>query len=67
MKNFKVIRETTLDRGAIYTKRVKGVVTMVRKEKNKYVAYIDGVKLDSYRSEAEATKMISAFMKNYKG
>ena len=67
MKNFSIIRETSLDRGVLYTKRVKGIVTMVRKEGNKYVAFIDGDKLDSYRSEAEATKMISAFMKNYKG
>ncbi len=67
MKNFSQIREAALPKGVVYSKRVKGYATSVRKEGSKYVAYIDGDKLDAYHSEKEATKMITQFMKNYKG
>lgn len=67
MKSFSQLREASLPRGVTYSKRVKGYPTMVRKEGNKYVAFIDGDKLDSYSSEKEAVKMITQFMKNYKG
>jgi hypothetical protein len=62
MKTFQDIREAKS-----YSKRVKGVLTTVVKKGRDYVATIDGDKLDDYKSEAEAIKMIDLFMKNYKG
>jgi|TARA_R110001632_G_scaffold214163_1_gene340827 hypothetical protein len=62
MKSFQEIREA-----ASYSKRVKGIVTTVSKKGNRFVATIDGDRLDDYKTEKEAIKMIDAFMKNYKG
>ena len=39
----------------------------VTNEKNKFVAYIDGDRLDAYNSQREAEKAVKEFMKQYKG
>ena len=36
-------------------------------ERNGFVTYIDGDRLDVYRSQREAEKAASEFMKQYKG
>ena len=36
-------------------------------EKNKFVAYIDGDRLDVYNTQREAEKAATEFMKQYKG
>lgn len=40
---------------------------MVHKEKNGFVTYIDGDRLDVYKSQKEAEKAGMEFMKQYKG
>ena len=40
---------------------------MIHKEKGKFVAYIDGDKLDTYRTQREAEKAGMTFIKQYKG
>jgi hypothetical protein len=40
---------------------------MIHKDKGVFVVYIDGEKLDSYKSQKEAEKMGSEFIKQYKG
>jgi len=36
---------------------------MVYKDRNQYIAYIDGDRLDAYRSKAEAEKAATEFIK----
>ena len=50
----------------VFNKRVKGVKAMIHQERNGVVAYIDGDRLDVYRTQREAEKAISEFMKQYK-
>jgi hypothetical protein len=50
----------------VFNKKVKGVKAMIHKERNGFVAYIDGDRLDVYRTQREAEKAISEFMKQYK-
>jgi hypothetical protein len=51
----------------VFDKKVKGVEVMVHKEKNKFITYIDGEKLDEYGSQKEAEKAGLEFAKQYKG
>lgn len=70
MKTFKQLREA---RGSmppgqhVSDMKVGKVQIMVHKDKGKYVAYVDGEKLDSYRTQQEAEKMAKEFIKQYKG
>ena len=43
------------------------VPVKITKEKNDFVVYIDGDRLDSYKSQKEAEKMAKEFVKQYKG
>lgn len=70
MKTFKQLREFKGKHPPgehISAKKVNGISTMIHKDKGKFVAYIDGDKLDSYRTQKEAERMINVFVKNYKG
>ena len=40
---------------------------MIHKEKSGFVVYIDGDKLDAYKTQREAENMAKQFVKNYKG
>ena len=51
----------------IFSKSIKGIKVMVHKEKNGFVTYIDGDRLDVYKSQREAEKAGMEFMKQYKG
>ena len=69
MKSFLELRELTgrkPEGKMVFNKRVKGVKAMIHKERNGFVAYIDGDRLDVYRTQREAEKAISEFMKQYK-
>lgn len=71
MKNFKHIREA-MKKGMppgvhVYDKRIDRITLMIHKEKNKFVVYIDGEKLDTYKTQREAEKMGKEFIKQYKG
>lgn len=70
MKTFLQIRELTgrhPEGKMVFNKKIKGVKVMVHKEKNGFVAYIDGDRLDTYKSQKEAEKASIEFMKQYKG
>ena len=70
MKNFSQIRELTgrKPKGIkVYGKRIKNVSIMVHKDLGRYVTYVDGDRLDAYRSQKEAEKAGLEFIKQYKG
>lgn len=71
MKTFSELREAAkkgMPPGEhVYDAKVKGVDVMVHKEKNKFVLYIDGDKLDSFRDLNSAKKAGVEFIKQYKG
>jgi hypothetical protein len=47
----------------VVNKRVGRVKIMVHKERNGFVAYVDGDRLDSYKSKNEAEKAATEFVK----
>jgi len=51
----------------VFNKKINRVPVMIHKEKSGYVVYIDGDRLDDYKSQAEAEKMAVQFIKQYKG
>ena len=70
-KTFKHIREA-MKKGTppgvhVYDKRINRIALMIHKEKNMFVVYIDGEKLDTYKTQREAEKMGKEFIKQYKG
>ena len=70
MKTFLDLRELTgrkPEGKIVFNKKMKGVKVIIHKERNGFVAYIDGDRLDLYRSQREAEKAASEFMKQYKG
>ena len=69
MKSFLQIRELTgrkPEGQMVVNKRVGRVKIMVHKERNGFVAYVDGDRLDSYRSKSEAEKAATEFVKALK-
>ena len=70
MLSFKQLRELTgrkPEGKKVFDKKMKGIRVMIHKERNGFVAYIDGDRLDVYKSQREAEKAASEFMKQYKG
>ena len=66
MKTFKQIRESKgkMPPGDhVFDKKVSGHSVMVHKDNKGFTVYIDGDKLDTYRSQKEAEKMGVAFAK----
>ena len=51
----------------VFKKKISGLPVMIHKEKNGFVVYIDGDRLDDYKSQKEAEKMAKEFVKQYKG
>jgi predicted transcriptional regulator len=51
----------------VFGKKIKGIEVMVHADKGKYITYVDGEALDSYRSQKEAEKAGLEFVKQYKG
>ena len=69
MKTFLQLRELTgrkPEGKMVFNKKIKGVKVMIHKEKNGFVTYIDGDRLDVYKSQKEAEKAANEFMKQYK-
>ena len=68
MKTFKSIREKKkMPTGQhVFDKKVGKVHVMVHKDNKGFSVYIDGEKLETYRSQKEAEKMGLAFAKEYK-
>ena len=70
MKNFVQIRELAgrKPKGqVVFDKRTKRMPVKIMKDMGKFVGYIDGDRLDAYRSQKEAEKAIVTFLKQYKG
>lgn len=68
MKTFKQIYEAKMPPGQhVSDMKVNGIDIMIHKDKGKYVAYVDGDKLDSYATQKEAEKIAKEFVKQYKG
>jgi len=62
MKQFKDLREKV-----VYNKKISRIPVKIEKKSNKFIAYVDGDKLDTYTSQKEAEKMAAEFVKQYKG
>ena len=67
MKSFKEMRNKMPAGEHVWGKTIDGVKVMVHKDGSKFVAYIDGDKLDSYKTQEEAKKTITQFLKQFKG
>jgi hypothetical protein len=66
MKQFSQLRELTgrkPEGQLMVNKKLGRIQVMVYKERNGYVAYIDGDRLDSYRTKNEAEKAANEFVK----
>jgi hypothetical protein len=51
----------------VFNKKIGKVPVMIHKEKNVFVVYIDGDRLDAYKTQKEAERMAAEFVKQYKG
>jgi hypothetical protein len=70
MKTFLQLRELTGRKPIgkpVFDKKINRVPVKIHNEKNKFVVYIDGDRLDAYNSQKEAEKAAIEFMKQYKG
>jgi hypothetical protein len=50
----------------VMDKKIDGIQVMVHKHQGKFVAYVDGDKLDSYRTQREAEKAAAQFVKQFR-
>jgi len=69
-KTFAALRESMNKKPSgksVYSATLDGVKVVINNEKNSFVVYIDGDKLDGYKSEKEAKDMAKQFIKQYKG
>ena len=66
MKTFNQVREITgrkPEGQLVVNKKLGRIQVQVYKERNGFVAYIDGDRLDSYKSKNEAEKAATQFIK----
>ena len=69
MKTFNELRELTgrKPEGQLLVNKKQGRIQIqVYKERNGFVTYVDGDRLDQYRSKQEAEKAAKEFIKAYK-
>lgn len=69
MKSFNQLRELTgrMPKGKhVFSKKLKGIEVMVHMDMGKYVTYVDGDRLDSYKTQKEAEKAGLEFIKVFK-
>lgn len=62
MKEFKHFR-SALSEAAVFNKKMNGVPVKITKSGNKFTAYIDGDKLDTYPDQAHAMSSIKTALK----
>jgi hypothetical protein len=66
MKTFQQIREKKMPAGEhVFDKKINGHTVMVHKDKKGFSVYIDGDKLDTFKSQKEAEKAGIAFAKEF--
>ena len=64
MKTFLELRINKMPAGeVVYDKKINRIPTKVMKDKKGFTAYIDGDKLDTFRSENDAKKAITMAIK----
>ena len=51
----------------VFDKKIDRIPVKINKEKAGFVVYIDGDRLDAYKTQKEAEKMAKQFVKTYKG
>ena len=61
MKAFSEVRKVSGE--VVFDKKIKRIPVKIMKDKNNFVAYIDGDKLDKFRSERDAKRAIDMAMK----
>ena len=66
MIQFNELRKKMPPGDHVMDKKINGIQIMVHKYKNKFDAYVDGDKLDSYRTQREAEKAAEAFVKQFR-
>jgi hypothetical protein len=64
MKKFNDVR--TRKEKPVYSKQVGGFSVQVRKNSGRYDAYVDNDLLDSFKSQNDAVKAASEFIKQYR-
>lgn len=62
MKTFDNLREQT-----VFKKSIDRIPVEIKKQGSKFVTFVDGDKLDSYKSQKEAEQMAAEFIRQYKG
>ena len=70
MKTFTQLRELTgrkPEGQLVLNKKIGRIQVMIYKERNGFVSYIDGDRLDSYKTKKEAEKASMEFIKQTKG
>jgi hypothetical protein len=65
MKYFTELRKKMPPGEHISDFKVDRIQVMIHKDKGKFVAYVDGDKLDSYKSQREAEKAATTFVKQF--
>jgi len=70
MKTFTQLREKLQRRPSgqeVFNKKIDRIPVKIHKERAGFVVYIDGDRLDAYKTQKEAEKMAQQFVKTYKG
>lgn len=70
MKTFRQLREKLNRQPSgqmVFNKKMDRIPVSIHKEKLGFVVYIDGDRLDAYKTQKEAEKMAKQFVKTYKG
>lgn len=65
MKLFTELRNKMPPGEHVSSFKVDRIPVMVHKDKGKFVAYVDGDRLDVYRSQKEAEKAATQFVKQF--
>ena len=65
MKQFNELRRKMPPGEHVKDFKVNRVPVMIHKDKGKFVAYVDGDRLDVYQSQKEAEKAATQFVKQY--
>ena len=69
MKTFGQIRELTgrkPEGQLMVSKKIGRIQVMIYKERNGFVAYVDGDRLDRYKTKVDAEKAATEFIKAFK-
>ena len=65
MKLFTELRNKMPPGEHISSFKVDRVSVMIHKDKGKFIAYVDGDRLDAYRTQKEAEKAAAQFVKQF--